>query len=372
MIKLSQPSFTEEQITSVVEVLKSGMLVQGKKVLQFEELLSDYMNGPYVVAVSSGTAALHLAMIALGISKGDAVFVPDFTFPATANAVELVGARSIMVEVDPSTYCITPETLLAAIKGFEGPEKPKAIIPVHEFGAGVAMDQVMDIAREHGLFVVEDAACALGTQINGRFAGDFGHMGCFSFHPRKSLTTGEGGAITTNDKSLYLELLKLRNHGIEYSNQSIDFVVPGLNYRMTEFQAALGITQVEYFKRMLNIRFEIAQQYQQLLKDIEMFQLPENLDGHSWQTFMIVLNEEYDRRTIINELKSREIETNLGAQALHMLSYFKQKYAYHENDFSVAARLFKHGLAIPIHDKLTASEINKVSEQLVRVLRSIE
>jgi perosamine synthetase len=370
MIKLSQPIFSEEEIEAVAEVLRSGMLIQGEKVKAFEDNLATYTGAKYVVAVTSATAALHLALVSLGIGPGDAVFVPAFTFPATANVVEIVGARPIFIDVDPETYCITPLGLRQAIKNWAGPEKPKAVIPVHEFGAPCDMEDLMIIAKEEGLYIVEDAACALGTRYKDRHVGTFRELGCFSFHPRKAITTGEGGAITTNDYNLYTLLLKLRNHGMEKTDDGrLDFYLPGYNYRMTEFQAALGLIQLNRFNEILKIRNEISEEYYKGLSDIHGTRLPKSINGHAWQTFMVILPKNIDRNSLISELKSKGIETNLGAQALHMLKYYKEKYDYSKQEYLVAAELFEQGLAIPLHSHMKKTDwLNVVDELKVSLL----
>lgn len=361
MIRLSQPIISDEEINAVVEVLKSGMLVQGKYVEEFENNLKDYMNSQYVLAVSSGTAALHLALSALDIGEGDAVFVPGFTFPATANVVEIQKARTVLVDVNPGTYNIDPDKLEEAIQNYSGSETPKAIIVVHEFGAPVNMTRIMEIAKEHDLYVVEDAACALGATWDGRHVGTIGDIGCFSFHPRKAITTGEGGAVVTNNKQLNIRINLLRNHGLErMDNGCIDFVLPGFNYRMTEFQAVLGIHQLKMFDQWIEKRKKLISFYFTFLENCSNIQLPIKLNGHAWQTFMIVLPNTTDRIKLINLLRVNEIESNLGAQALHMLSYYKNKYGFNDIDYKISNRLFTKGLALPLSAQLTEEDISRV------------
>ena len=217
MIRLTEPGISQAELDAVSAVLKSGMLVQGKQVNAFEQAPESYIGAKHVAACSSGTAALHLSLTAMGVGRGDAVFAPAFTFPATVNAVEHLGARPVLVDVDPGTYCMTASGLKAALSAWRGPENPSSVIVVHEFGAPCEMDKIMAHADMAGLSVVEDAACALGTRYQGQHVGTFGKTGCFSWHPRKAITTGEGGAVATSDKALYRRLAMLRNHGIEKS-----------------------------------------------------------------------------------------------------------------------------------------------------------
>lgn len=369
MIKLSKPSIGNEEIEVVKNVLLSGQLVHGEECNLFEKELAEYLNCEDVIVVSSCTAALHLSLVAQGIGKGDAVIVPAFTFPATVNAVELVGASPILVDVSLDTYDIDVTKIEATIKDWHGSEKIKAIIPVHEFGCPADMSEIMRIADEYSLLVIEDAACALGSEYNGKKVGTFGVTGCFSFHPRKAITTGEGGAIAVNNKKLAEKLRILRNHGIKYVDNGVDFVLPGYNYRMSNFQAALGRTQLKKFDNWLNIRKNLQKVYRENLQQINFYRLPKDVDGHSWQTFMICLDEKFDRNAIIKKLRINNIETNLGAQALHCLKYYKDKYGYSDEDYPNAAKLYKQGLALPFYQGLSVNEITMVSENLVSVFK---
>lgn len=349
MIKLSVPSIGDEECLAVERVLRSGQLVHGEECELFEQELAMYLGCKEVIVVSSGTAALHLALVALGIGDGDAVIVPDFTFPATVNVVELVGAHPIFVDVDVNTYNITPESIRQIIKDWKGPEKIRAIMPVHEFGCPADMTAIMQIAKEYDLLVVEDAACGLGAIHSGKRVGTFGDAGCFSFHPRKAITTGEGGAIAVNDTVLAEKLRTWRNHGIQRVNGNMNFILPGFNYRLTNFQATLGRVQLKKFDSWLRTRQELQQVYRQQLRDTNLM-LPADILGHVWQTFMVVLPEHLERTDVIVKLKDKGIETNLGAQSLHCLQYYQQKYPdmCARQGKNNAERLFTHGLALPL------------------------
>lgn len=372
MIKLSKPIISEEEITAVSEVLRSGMLVQGKYVGEFEEALKQYMSAQYVLAVSSGTAALHIALAALEIGEGDAVFVPGFTFPATANVVELQNARTVLVDVDPLTYNLDPGKLEEAIRNYSEKEQPKAIMVVHEFGAPANMTRIMEIANKYNLYVIEDAACALGTTWNGQHVGTFGDIGCFSWHPRKAITTGEGGAVVTNNESLNKKMSLLRNHGLERSEDGLmDFVLPGFNYRLTEFQAVLGTHQLKNFDSWVEKRKELVEYYYDFLKDCPKIQLPQKVEGHAWQTFMVVLDENITRKELIKVLKSADIETNLGAQAVADLVYYKGKYNY-KNSTINSTRLYEFGLALPLSPFLTKGDIVYITTMLKEVISGDE
>lgn len=370
MIRLSQPSIGEEELKAVCQVLASGMLIQGEHVVAFETALSNYTGAKHTLAVSSGTAALHLALTALGIGPGDAVFLPAFTFPAPANVVELRNARPVLVDVNPRTYCMTAESLREAINNWQGVERPRAIIVVHEFGAPCPMEEIMAVANLIGLTVVEDAACALGTYYNGRHVGLFGDMGCFSWHPRKALTTGEGGAVVSQNVEVYHRISLLRNHGMaESADGTTDFVLPGFNYRMTEFQAALGTIQLSHFPKRLEVHKRLAALYRHELSSISGLELPADIPGHSWQTFMVVLPKGINRQEVIKRLHYKGIETNLGAQAIHMLSYYRDRYGYVREECPIAAELFERGLALPLHSGLHEEEVLKVVKALKEIIR---
>ena len=369
MIRLSVPSIADEECAAVERILRSGQLVHGEECELFERELADYIGCKDAVVVSSGTAALHLALLALGVGPGDAVLVPDFTFPATVNSVEMVGARPILVDVDLFTYNIVPDNIRRAITEWHGPEKIRAIMPVHEFGCPADMTSIMRIAKEFDLLVIEDAACGLGAIHNGQKVGTFGQAGCFSFHPRKAITTGEGGAIATNDTQLSAKLRVWRNHGIQRNDNGMDFVLPGFNYRMTNIQAALGRVQLLKFDNWLMERSKLQKKYiKNLISD--KVRLPEEVNGHAWQTFMIRLDNSCDRDRIISVLRERGIETNIGANALHMLSYYARKYSIdcEKAIGNNSERLYKFGLALPLYQGLDIEMVDFVSKNVLDIL----
>jgi perosamine synthetase len=369
MIRLSVPDIGDEECQAVERVLRSGQLVHGEECELFEKELAQYLDCKDVIVVSSGTAALHLALVASGIGPGDAVIVPDFTFPATANSVELVGARPILIDVDLGTYNITPDNIRRVINEWQGKEKIRAIMPVHEFGCPADMTAIMEIAKEYDLKVIEDAACGLGATHNEQKVGTFGIAGCFSFHPRKAITTGEGGAIATNDTELAAKLRYYRNHGIIRHETGMDFVTAGFNYRLTNFQAALGRVQLKKFDSWLKKRNELQGVYRNGLQHISVL-LPKEVQGHAWQTFMVVLPEQIDRMRVIASLKERNIEANLGAQSIHCLEYYKKKYSNMcmQLEKNNAQRLYTHGLAMPFYQGMTEDQLAFVIEEFGDVL----
>ncbi len=331
----------------------------------FEEALATQVGCSEAVAVSSGTAALHLALLAYDIGAGDAVVVPDFTFPATANAVAVTGARPVVVDVDQRSYTMAPGALAACIEAWQGPERLRAVLPVHEFGRCADMASLLPIARDAGLLVVEDAACALGAFTEGGNAGALGDVGCFSFHPRKSLTTGEGGALTTNDPGLADRLRRLRNHGMERIQTGMVFREVGLNYRLTDFQGALGEVQLVELPTALRIRRAVAAGYHAKLSaalPLGLAAVPDPVEGHAWQTYMVLLDPACDRAAVIAGLDAAGVEANLGAQSLSDVGL------YGAAGVTMGPELARHGLALPCHQGISSDDVATVVSALRDVL----
>jgi perosamine synthetase len=357
MIQLAKPSISEDAIKRVSEVLRSGNLVQGKYVLEFEQKLTKYLEAENAIIVSSGTAALHLSLLSVNIGLGDEVIIPAFTYPATANVVEIVGAKPVFVDITLADFCIDVSKIEAAIT-----DRTKAIMPVHEFGQAADMEPIMAIAKQYDLKIIEDAACALGSEYKGKKAGTFGNMGCFSFHPRKAITTGEGGAIITNDASLAKKVRALRNHGMEFENSKLEFNYAGYNYRMTDFQAVLGIYQLDNFDKQISIRTKLANYYDQLLKDIDWIITPKvfNHRKMTYQTYHIVIKDYINRDVLIQYLISNKIQANYGAQAVNVQKYYFDKYSVSIGKMPNAYRAYTKGIALPIGGFLTKNEIKYI------------
>jgi perosamine synthetase len=367
MIKLASPDIRDEDIRRASEVLRSGNLVQGVHVSRLEEDLVNFSGIACCAVVSSGTAALHLALKSLGISRGDTVIVPAFTFPATANAVINAGGDVIFCDVARESYVITPELLKKTIA--DNPRADiKAVIVVHEFGYPADIRSIREIADNHGLQLIEDAACALGTLADGHHPGQFSDAACFSFHPRKAITSGEGGAVLSRSRTIVETVKNLRNHGIRYTEQGLDFVAAGLNYRMTDFQAALAAGQLARFPAELDKRKILAQRFADLLAGFPGISLPQTAPGHSWQSFMVVLENRINRGRVIEAMAQRGIETNLGAQALHLLNFFQEKYGFAADAYRTAAELYRNGLVLPLYGKLQPADIAHIAQTLKEVL----
>lgn len=368
MIKLTSPDIRKSDFQSAFSVIRSGSLTQGKYVMRFEEELTRYTHIPNAVVVSSGTAALHLSLLALGIKPGDHIVVSAFTFPATANVVENTGAKVLLCDVDLETYVATPEQIEAIIRS-NPKKKIRAIIIVHEFGYPAQIKKIIRIARTYGLKVIEDAACALGTEADGHHPGFYSDAACISFHPRKAVTTGEGGAVITQNRELAAAIRILRNHGMSPSGNAVNFIRAGLNYRMTDFQAALAVGQLERFADGLLKRKKIVAAYAAHLGNLGAIRLPLFHAGHSWQSFMVVFDEKRRRDCVMHNLKDKEIETTIGAYALNCLSYYQIKYRVSPGSCPVSTELYEKGLVLPVHFLLSLQAVKTVCTAFKQILK---
>jgi dTDP-4-amino-4,6-dideoxygalactose transaminase len=358
-LPLAKPDIREEDIALVNEVLRSGMLVQGTYAEKLEKAFADYHRVKHAIALSNGTATLHLALKVLGIGAGDEVIVPALSYVATANVVELVGATCVFVDIDERSFNIDVTKIEEKITA-----KTKAIIPVHEFGLACDIEAVCTIAAKYGIPVIEDAACALGAQQNGKPVGTFGVLGSFSLHPRKSITSGEGGILLTNDDALATKLRQLRNHGIQMENGQMNFVEAGFNYRMTDFQAALAWSQFQRLDTILAYKNELAAIYFSTISNHKLA-LPLVPQGrnHTWQTFHLLLTEELDQQETIAFLKQQNIGANYGAQCIPTQTYYRNKYGLDAQAlFPNAYKAYTKGLAIPIYERLTKDDILYIAQ----------
>lgn len=361
MIPLASPDVREEDINKVVEVLRSGMLVQGAEVAAFEQSIASYLEESHVLAASNGTATLHLALIASGIGPGDEVIVPSLSYIATANVVELVGARPIFVDVDIETFCIDSAQIEAAITS-----ATKAIMPVHEFGLMADMSPIMALAKKHGLVIIEDAACALGATDSGKKAGTFGDFGSFSLHPRKNITSGEGGLLVCKDEAHAAKVSLLRNHGLSVENGQMAFPEAGYNYRLTDIQAALAHSQFGRFEEILSKKQRLAAVYFEELKHAAVT-LPISPDGktHTWQSFHVLLDDSVNRDDLARRLKAAGVGSNLGAQCMPDQVYFARKYGLDVPQlFPNGLRAYRQGLVLPLYEKLNEKDVLKIVRTL--------
>ena len=366
-MRLTLPYLDEDEVREVAKVLSTGYLTQGPKVAEFEEKIANLVSAKHAFAMSSCTTALHLALVALGIGEGDDVLVADYTFPATANVVVQQGARPVLVDVHRDTYNIDVDEIERRIT-----PATRAIIPVHAFGLPASMGDVMEVAHRHSVSVIEDAACALGAKLHDQACGTFGEMGCFSFHPRKSITTGEGGLIATNDDVLAERIRLLRNHGGLRSTFYYRFDEAGYNYRMSDVQAALGVAQFRKLDWILNRRRELASQFSTKLANAEGITPPiEPQDcHHTYQSYVVVVDPAFDRDLVIEEMRRRDIETTLGTYALHEQPFFQKAYGYSSGDLPNSSFLFRQTLTLPLYPQMTSEDIDRVVQALGEALEN--
>ncbi len=376
-ISIAVPYIGEREIEAIKKPLLSGWLTQGPYVSDFEKKFAKMHGVRHAVAASSCTTALHLALVALGIGPGDEVIVPSFTWVATANAVEYIGAHPIFCDVDRDTYNISAKGIEAVVN-----KRTRAIIPVHLFGLCADMNRIMAICKRYGLSIIEDAACAVGASINGKKAGSFGDIGCFSFHPRKIITTGEGGMCTTNNKKLAQTLISLRNHGasvpegVRHSGYKPymmpDFKILGYNYRMTDLQGAIGLAQLSRLASLILERQKWAEWYRKELKDLEWLITPRAPKGfqHSYQSFVCYVDEDkapMPRNEIMKRLYLEGVDTRVGTIAVHMQDYYTRKYGIDPDSFPVSKDCDFKSLAIPLHNRMSPDDY----EYVVNILKGI-
>jgi perosamine synthetase len=363
MIRLAVPSIEQDDLDAVSDVLRTGFLVQGQKVQAFEQIVANAAGTKYAIALTNCTAALQMALMALDVRAGDLVLVTAYSWISTANAIELCGATPVFVDVDPHTYNMSPDALEKTLQRLTETKETRgrlhSILPVHAFGQPVDMTAINAIAATYNLPVIEDAACALGATWEGRIAGGLATMACFSFHPRKAVTTGEGGAITTNDLAVADRLRAMRNHGLDPNSATPDFIMPGFNCRMTEFQAAFGITQMGKFQRILKARRTLAKHYDQLLEGSGIaipFVAPQA--ESAYQTYVARLPQSVagKRAQIIAALKEQGIETSLGTWHMPLTRYFRTRYGYKPGDFPGADAVFASAISLPLYEGLSANE----------------
>ncbi len=325
-VPIARPSFGEAEERAVVEVLRSGWVSQGPRVADFERRFARYVGAREAVAVSSCTTALHLALVAAGVRRGDDILCPSLSFIATANAIVYAGAKPVFVDIEPSTFNIDSSRIESSIT-----PRTKAILVVHQIGLPCALREISEIASRHGLIVVEDAACAIGSEYEGKRIGSpYSSMACFSFHPRKILTTGEGGMITTSDSEAAARMRRLRQHSMNVSDlarhgatqvvfESYDEV--GYNYRMTDLQAGIGLVQLERLPEMLTRRRMLALRYSERLSTIPWLVVPSESEGcrHNFQSYMVRLqsNAPVTRDQLMQELLSRGVASRRGIMAIH-------------------------------------------------------
>jgi dTDP-4-amino-4,6-dideoxygalactose transaminase len=371
-IAIAHPCTGDEEWQAVREPLARGWLTQGPQVAAFEKEFAQRHEVAHAVAASSCTTALHLGLAALGIGPGDEVVVPAFTWVATANAVLYCGARPVLADVNPVTFDVDPEDVRRRLT-----PRTRAVIAVHLFGLCADVDALERAAP--GVPIVEDAACAAGASYKGRPAGSLGRLAAFSFHPRKAITTGEGGMVTTDDEDLAERVNVLRNHGASVSEEQRhrgprpyllpEFEVIGFNYRMTDVQAAIGRVQLRKLDRFIAERARLARIYDERLADLPWLATPRVPDGygHCWQSYVLLVDEAaapVPRNEIMERLKERGIATRPGTHAVHTLAAYRDRFGLRPEDYPNAQACEQRSLAIPLHNRMSEDDASYVAEAL--------
>ena len=382
-IPIARTSLLEAEIQSVLEPLRSGWLVQGPKVREFEEKWSAFTGAEHSIAVTSCTTALHLSLAALGFRPGDEAIVPAFTWISTANVIEHLGGKVVFCDIDLATFNLDVSKLEKLVT-----PKTKAILPVHLFGLSADMSAVSAFAAKHKLSVVEDAACGFGTRYQGKHVGTLGDTGCFSFHPRKAITTGEGGMVTTNNAELAVKLRRLRDHGAAMSDLQrhlgarpyllADHPDAGYNQRMTDLQAALGSAQMERAQPIIAERQRLAAIYDRAFQGLDWLRTPARLDGyeHGYQSYPCLFQPEpinsdsisrvnNMRNAWMDKLQKRGISTRPATHAVHMLTFYREKYGLQPEDFPSAYAANHCSISLPLFHGMTEAEQSYVIDAVV-------
>jgi perosamine synthetase len=372
-IQISLPSTGDEEWQAVREPLLSGWLTQGPKVAAFEKAFAERHRVPHALAVTSCTTGLHLALVGLGIGPGDEVILPAFTWVATANVILYCGATPVFADVDPATCNIDIADVARRVT-----PRTKAVIAVHLFGLCADMD-ALRAALPADVKIVEDAACAAGADYKGRPAGGLGDVAAFSFHPRKSITTGEGGMVTTRDADLAARMDKLRNHGAEISEEQRhkgprpyllpDFNLLGFNYRMTDLQGAVGLVQLGKLDRFIAERQRWAWFYRERLSALSWLRMPvfPETGNHAWQAFVTRVDPAtapMPRNELMERLQQRGIATRPGTHAVHMLNYYRDRFGLAPDDYPGARDCDANTMAIPLHNRMSDEDYDYVVQSL--------
>lgn len=382
-VPIARTSLLESEIQSVMEPLRSGWLVQGPKAREFEDKWSAFTGAKHSIAVTSCTTGLHLSLAAMGILPGDEVIVPAFTWIATANVVEHLGAKVVFCDIDLDTFNLDVQQLALLVTN-----KTKAILPVHLFGMAADMEAINAFAKQHQLWVVEDAACGFGSRYHEKHVGTLGHTGVFSFHPRKAITTGEGGMITTQDDELAAKLRRLRDHGAAMSDLQrhlgarpyllADHPDAGYNQRMTDLQAALGAAQMDRATDIVRERQYLAQRYDEAFATLAWLRTPVQRAGyeHGYQSYPCMFQPESVNTDTVSRINERRnawmdklqklgISTRPATHAVHMLTFYRAKYKIKPQDFPNAYAANHCSISLPLFHGMTVDEQDYVIEQVL-------
>jgi len=383
-IPFSKVNISGNELKYITEVLESGWLTTAGKALKFEELFAQKVGAKYACAVNSCTAALHLGLEALGVGPGDKVFMPSITFTATAEVVRYLGADPVILDVEYGTTLLTPKILEKAIK--ENPDV-KYLIIVHYAGQAAEMlnssnTGISDICKKHGIKVMEDAAHAFPASINGRMIGNIGDVTCFSFYANKTITTGEGGMLTTENEEVYKRVKVMRLHGINrdvwdrYSSDKpsweYDVIAPGYKYNMPDINAAIGLAQLEQAENFKNERIRVAEFYNNNLKNCDWIDLPVckvNFNEHAWHLYPIVLNEKstVSRNVFIEKMAEKGIGTSVHFKPLYRMTYYRDTYNLKPENFPVSEKIWNGNVSLPIFPELTEKQLEYICRAIFEI-----
>lgn len=364
-IPLIKPYITEEVKAKVCDVLDSGYLTEGPVTREFEERVRDYVGCRYALAVSNCTVGLEMGLRAMGIGPGDEVIIPDYTYPATADVVQIVGAKIVIVDVDPGTLLVDYEALENVITS-----RTKAIMPVSLFGNPLDYDRLGEIREKHKVLVLEDAACSLGASYNGKKVGSLSDISVFSLHPRKFITTGEGGLITTNNTRWVEWMDSYKHFGADShaSRAGTEFERIGTNYKLSNIQAAIGLVQMGHIESLLARRTELARHYQELLHGVQGILFPHVTSKgiHSWQSFCVFVE---NRDDVIQTLRQKGIESQIGTYSLHMHRAFNENpNCQIMGEMSGSRYAFEHCLTLPLYHELTVEIQEYIVQELIKAI----
>lgn len=375
-LPFAQPDLDDTELEEIGAALASGWITSGPKTQQFEAAFAEAVGAQHAIAVNSCTAAMHLALEAIGLKPGDEVITSPYTFAASAEVVRYFDARPVFVDVDPISLNMDPDHLEAALT-----ERTRVLLPVHVAGAPAEMDAICEVARRYGLAVVEDAAHAFPTQYKGRMVGAIGDFTCFSFYATKTLTTGEGGMICTDDDAWAERCRMMALHGISkdawrrYAAEGswqYEILAPGYKYNMTDIAAAMGVAQLRKVETMWRRRCYIAQRYNEAFSEVPVLACPYDRDDcqHAWHLYMVRLNLDLlalDRAQFIQELKGRNIGTSVHFIPLHLHPYYRETYGYQPNDFPVSFQEYQREISLPIYSKMSDEDVHDVIEAVLDV-----
>lgn len=364
-IPIADPYITEEDVQAVTNAVKEKRLSQGKNVRKFEEEFARYVGVKHAIAMSNGTAALHVALAAISVGSGEEVLVPSFSFVATANCALYQGARPVFVDIDPLTYNIDPNTIEEKVT-----EKTKAIIPVHYAGHPADMDPIREIAERHGILIVEDAAEAHGALYKGKKAGSLGDLGCFSFYPNKNMTTGEGGMVTTNDDDLAEKMRMIRSQG---QDKTYHHIILGYNYRMTDFQAALGLVQLKRLDWIVNQKVKKAMYYNTRINEIfgADIKVPyvAPFAAHVYMFYTIRFKNKSLRDHVTQKLEESGVETRITFPSIHLQPIYKELFGYDKGSLVITEEVSDTVLSLPIYPHITGNEQDYVLSSLQEAVK---